>query len=295
VNIDSVYYFVIGPMCVFGMMSNVLSLSVLCRYIIMKHTTRFLLQCLAASDSFFLFISLLMMLLPKFIENYAEIVVISYIVPAFCQIPSVWMVVLVTTERFVAICWPLHAPRYCTMKRVRIAVSMLVVVFTIGVVSFAVCIFSESCSSKMSHPGLFIVFIVLNFVLPMSFIAFFNFHLIKSVRESYAIRRQQVNICCDANGDVTASSAANNELKCTLQLITVASVFFICQTPQIMSLVLLTLSRSTFSWGALLLQFNLANNVLMAINSTANFFIYCLAGGQFRRAVCQCLRCEPSD
>ena len=98
--------------------------------------------------------------------------------------------------------------------------------------------------------------------------------------------------------DVTTSSAASNELKLTVQIIAVAGVFFVCQLPQIMAFVLVVILSldgfPEFPEHYFLVCF-LINSILMTINSSANFFIYCVTGAMFRNAVSQCFRCVPAN
>jgi len=115
--------YVVSIVCAFGITGNLISIAVLGRDRSIRRTTGFLLQALAASDTAYL-VTCLLYQTTKTIHDvtdwgsdgtrrvwpYLE----PYVWPlaSIAQTCTVWVVVVVTADRYIAICRPLHAPQY---------------------------------------------------------------------------------------------------------------------------------------------------------------------------------------
>jgi len=117
----------------FGIAGNVLSIVVLGRDRTIRHTTAFIMQMLAVSDATYLvsclFASTLYTTLgytdwlPTALHRiWPHVFVYSYPTACITQTAATWMVVVLTADRYVAICRPLHAVHYSTLPRLRTAV-----------------------------------------------------------------------------------------------------------------------------------------------------------------------------
>jgi 7 transmembrane receptor (rhodopsin family) len=115
--------YVVGVVCAFGITGNLISMAVLGRDRSIRRTTGFLLQALAASDTAYLVACLLYQTTKtvndvtdwgvpgsRFVWPYLE----PYVWPlaSIAQTCTVWTVVVVTADRYIAICRPLHAAQY---------------------------------------------------------------------------------------------------------------------------------------------------------------------------------------
>ena len=120
----------------FGIAGNVLSLVVLGRDRTIRRTTGFLLQMLAVADTAFLVSCLAAITLdtalkfrywlPEDVQHGSPyIYAYSYPVASITWSASMWMVVVLTADRYIAICRPLHAAQYSTLPRLRRAVAVL--------------------------------------------------------------------------------------------------------------------------------------------------------------------------
>ena len=137
--------YIIGALCVFGIAGNAISIVVLGRDRTIRRTTAFLLQMLAVADASCLVSCL-------FFQTLKTVVQFTGWLPAAAQrywpyfkaypLPiasmtgtaAVWMVVVLTADRYIAICRPLHAAQYSTMPRLRRAVA------AVWVLAIVVCV-----------------------------------------------------------------------------------------------------------------------------------------------------------
>ncbi|TGZ67652.1 hypothetical protein CRM22_004673 [Opisthorchis felineus] len=123
----------VGLILLAGITGNILSCFVLIRD--RSHgTTSLILTCLAVSDTLFLIGCMFFQFLRTFsvfilwinyMNFYAHVSKFLYGAGMTVRMVRNWMVVLVTTERWVAVCKPLHAPTICTRGKARIAIICL--------------------------------------------------------------------------------------------------------------------------------------------------------------------------
>ena len=124
--------YIVLPLCVFGMSGNILSIIVLGKDRTVRKTTGFLLQMLALADTVYLTTCLFFQTLNTITKHSSWIPGLRhgwpymepYVWPcaSIAQTAAVWLVVVVTADRYITICRPLHAPQYSTMSRIRRAV-----------------------------------------------------------------------------------------------------------------------------------------------------------------------------
>jgi len=128
--------YIIGALCAFGIAGNVLSIVVLGRDRTIRRTTGFMMQMLAVADTANLVSCLFSMTLftavsltdwlPVAVQRvWPYVHMYSFPIAYTTWMASVWMVVVLTADRYIAICRPLHAAQYSTLPRLRRAVIVL--------------------------------------------------------------------------------------------------------------------------------------------------------------------------
>ena len=124
---DIVGIWITGLCCLLGLAGNILSFIVLLRA--HGHSPMFyVLRAVAISDAIFL---LSVFILQTLVNVYSQITVLEWCfvyrgyiqfgiwpVMMMTQMSTVWLTVLVSMERYVAICYPLHSARICTISKV---------------------------------------------------------------------------------------------------------------------------------------------------------------------------------
>ena len=232
--------------------------------------------------------------------------------PPIIRTASVWKVVVVTTERYITVCWSLHAAKYITMLRVRIAVS--VVWISSFIMNIPTCITwkvgDEYSYCNIGHIGLihitreyilwyaflFKLFIV--FLLPLSLLLLFNSCIIRAIRRSSDVTRQLTSrVVTDRR------QTSSIERRCTWMMIAVITVFIVCQLPQAVYVYFVyfvkLIASGTFDGKQppiVRVQFSIllrsVTVLLLTVNSVANFFIYFLLGTRFRQILSTFIRCQ---
>ncbi|KAK4470639.1 hypothetical protein MN116_006174 [Schistosoma mekongi] len=127
--------FLVGCILLAGITGNVLSGFVLARD--RSHgTTSLILTSLAVFDTAFLILCLFFQFLKtlsfyilwlSYINFYAHTSKILYGSGMAVRMMRNWTVVLVSLERWVAVCKPLHAPSICTRKKAHVAITLIIV------------------------------------------------------------------------------------------------------------------------------------------------------------------------
>jgi len=337
--------YIVGAMCAFGIAGNVLSLVVLGRDQTIHRTTGFLMQMLAVADAAFLVSCLFYNTLNTVVQltdwlpavvrrGWMYFMVCSRPIVFITCTASVWMVVLLIADRYIAICHPLHAAQYSTLPRLRRAVTVLwafavtyslPAIFEVEVVEVKTDHVSPSdglalngsdvisgnstmvdtllnltleSTSSESHSVLTweltamgrnqvyqVVYrtcldFVIQYLLPLVALAFFNQRLVHALHESDQWR-------CHSTTD------GGTGRQHTWMLFVVVIVFVVCQLPTMAYQVCYVLhwyAGVPFSWSAM----NYAGviiDLMLVVNSSINVVIYCFMGRQFRAILLRIIGC----
>ena len=303
--------YITGALCAFGIAGNVLSIIVLGRDQTIRRTTAFLLQMLAVTDAAFLvsciFYSTLGTIL-MFTEwlpvavhrGWPYVLLYSMPMASITATAAVWMVVLLTADRYIAICRPLHAAKYNTMPRLRrgvILVWVLAVIYNIPrfFEKEFVEVEPENASSSESHLRTTAVgtskvykfvystclYFVFRIFLPLVALTFFNQRLVHALHKC---DRMQCRIATNSG----------KQRQHTWMLVVVVIIFIVCQLPT----VVWNVFRVLYSYIDIPFYGNAVNyavvavNFMLVVNSSINVVIYCFMGRQFRAILLRMIRCH---
>lgn len=293
--------FVVGLLCLVGFVGNALSIAVLRRDRDKKNTTNWLLQTLAVSDTLYLFASVFIQTL-KTIKDFtnwwpglqqAFPYFEPYIWPfaSITQTITVWLVMLVTADRYIAVCKPLQT-QMRTLQRTKLAVAIVVITAILYNVprfmereittTFNECtnrteIISKKTALREDKVYFLVYKTIMYFIFraigPLVILIVLNLRLIKALQE---VRRK--------HRDLTRTSKHRENI--TLMLVVVVSVFILCEIPDLTLRILFTImtfSKSIKIDITLLRYINVCTNAMLTLNSGINFLIYCLIGNKFRK------------
>ena len=300
----AVIFRVVGCLvCVIGLVGNTLSFVVLhkggCH-----NVGSYLLKALALADNLFLavymfvdideLVDVYMVQMAQYHENvYALLkwweIKDNYLWPIIhtINVCSVWMVVLVAGNRYVAVCHPLVASRLCTKRNI---------LFQIIIMTCAAFAFNAPRFFGLGEIHLYIYlyegvfYCTFVYAIPLVMLIFFNVHLIHDLRMA---QRERGTMTSHSNHD------QNN---ITLVMVIIVVVFIVCQTPAMINHILLIFYEpfycsirgecTTFT------KYGLTSNLFVILNSSINVFIYCLFRRQFRQQLgesCRRLCCRSSQ
>lgn len=306
-----IYARVIVPICVFGILGNILNLVVLTRKGLqrtmdrMERSAHTGLTALAVSDLLFC-----LLLLPNawvdwgrfvyahlgfdiFYKVYSEALISMFIMS------STWLTVAMATSRYLAICHPLKARQIIGMTFAR---------WSIGVV-FIFCIFfnlprfwRQSVDHLVCQEGITVyftskgflqreqvfgtvymwVYFMIGIVGPLMVLAYCNAHLIQALRRSTAMRRQH-------HGGL-ARVDSTHRITLTLAIIVIMYITLVSPAE-----IINFLQKAAIADASLTQAHNLAVaivNCLQAVNFAFNFVLYCAINVHFRRTVSELFTCR---
>ena len=309
------YFIIYGPLtgtaCAFGLIGNSISFAVLQKYT-PGNVGTYLLKALAIMDNLYLanviggqmYVAETVgyNMFGKHSTGLNQMYTYAWSLDHIAVTWSVGMIVLVAGNRYIAVCRPMLAPRLCTMNKVQLEILIMagaaVIIhfprfFDFRFVQHNVTTLDEnnvtSWHEETTNVGLrssyiysmisdlsFRFFI---FLVPLVFIIFFNIRLIQSLRVAQRNRRAIV------------SPSSNDENNLTLVMIVIIIVFVVCQAPMAIFHALLYYTEPHSSNCAPFTQYFTMSNLLLTMNSSVNFVIYCLFRRQFRNQLRMLLGC----
>ena len=299
---DFVYIIIVCIVCAIGLIGNTLSFAVLHKST-GENVGTYLLEALALADNMFLVISVCRDA-NYIISNYYNLslqyyqVFQTYIWPLgnITQMWTVWVIVIVAGNRYFAVCRPMDAPRLCTKYNVQLEILTM---------AGAVCVYNflrffeyryvlhnvtivdnnnmTSWNAKMENMGIAsislynilyenVCYDLFVFILPLVIIIYLNVHMLRGFKIA---QRDRSTLTSQSSNDV------NN---ITLVTFVIIIAFVVCQTPATINHILYyTFGRKQMLTCTPYKLYFLMSNIFVLINSSLNFFIYCLLRRQFQR------------
>lgn len=314
-----------------GTVGNSLSFIVLTRRRMRQVSTYVYLAVLSVADTLVLVVGLLLLWVGQVtgrdVRSLSQwscrlITVLGYTVSDY----SVWLIIAVTVERYIAVCHPLRAAFMCnhrTAIRVVLAIFVLVLGVNINFLWMTEVQLYPRTGSAGNPPqqphctaaaGLeFVVNQVWPWVdaiiysfLPFAIILFLNTLIIRRVVRARQDRRRDLSIGCGGyhrssiqSRRVLASStlrthrqpsATETNVVLSLMLLTISFAFLVTTLPMNVTVI------ATDFWNVyavsdlqLRARVQLARTItelLMYVNHSMNFFLYCATGQKFRQELC---------
>lgn len=296
-----------GSVCGFGLIGNSLSFAILHKYS-KNNVSTFLLKALAVIDNVFLATAAFVQMYPAMVVHlgrtahlvpiYKYIQTLAWPFAHMVQLGTVWTMVLVAANRYVAVCRPLHAARLCSKRNVkRQILAMVVCIFVFNIPRFVEYHFvsvtenNATVPAKSVNVGLAshrlynivyenVAYCLFVYLVPLGILIVLNVHLIHELKRAQYSRRSLLG----------RSSAEENNI--TLVMVVIIVSFIVCETPasinQVLFYVVDEYQRKNCSSYS---RYSHISNLLITTNSALNFAIYCLFRRQFRQEL-QALVCR---
>ena len=298
----AVFFIIDCIVCAIGLIGNTLSLVVLHKST-GGNVGTYLLEALALTDN--LFLSIVVCNDAYYIiSGYYNLslqcieALQTYVWPLgnVINMCTVWMIVIVAGNRYIAVCRPMDAPRLCTKYNVQLEILIMagaVCVYNIPrcfefrfVMRNVTIVDQNNMTLWLEEPDnvgiasiylynilyLNVCYVLFVFLLPLAIIIYFNVRLMRGLKVAQ-IRRSTMT-----------SQSNNDENNITLVMIVIITAFVVCQTPasinHILHYVIGYVPPPTCTPYTIYFKMS---NLFVMINSSLNFFIYCLFRKQFQQ------------
>ncbi len=285
---------------VFGLIGNGLSFCVLSN--LKGWTTYFLLKTLAVVDSLYLILCLFFLTFKTMytfqswfsrwftVLPYLDLVV--WPVASICQTLTVWLVVLITVDRFLNVCYPMEPVFTFTNKKAKISVVILIVAST----AFNLPTFFDLriIDRQDSCPDIHNIEAIPSGLLMESLYQLFYktimVFLVRSGGPFLVLLVLNVKLWLAANRSIKyhaklCGRQSQHKETPNMLVIVVVVIFLICALPDIIFRILRTVKtyqpQFPMSWKAIAFL-SIFSNLFLTVNSSVNFIIYILTGKSFQ-------------
>ena len=296
---------------IIGVIGNSLSFIILNRKVMRRISTYAYLAVLSNTDTVVLFVGLLRLWVAELtghniIDRAQWICKLINVVGSTVSDYSVWLIIAVTVERFIVVCYPLKGTTVCRRGRAYgVIAALLILLFLVNMHFFWTTRLTqvEQCGLVKSHceaaEGFdFLVDELWPWVdafvysfLPFVVIIVLNSLIILQVARS---KRDRADVLCGGGGGGgsirSSRSAPENNSKLSVMLLTVSFAFLATTLPMNVTLIVTAFwKKYSVADKSLAAKFKLIRTVtelLMYINHSMNFFLYCATGQKFRQELC---------
>ena len=287
------------PIIIIGVIANIIAFIVLCHQK-PKLTTTLLLQALAVIDTIVLLLSLFRCVLTvhtrtglgPYIHIYPYIFLGTYGLTFFIRLTDNWLTILLTIDRYIAVCRPLDAQRICTPKRAY--KNMAVVILLAAIFSlprffeydYSVVrgMFKQTKLLRQTYYTIvyrIVLFSLFNYVTPVVTMTVLNIRLLWQLRKANEFRSLMRQASQHSDSSVPATKRS-----VTIIVLGVVFVCVACNATAFVSHLLWSLHVCFKSLEHLKVNRQYMANIsngLVCFNSAVNFFIYCLCSRNFRQ------------
>ncbi len=346
---------VVGVLCVVGLVANILAL-VVWRSSSGHSHSMFLLQALAVTDNLYLLVTIFVYPVRCVFSQvellFLQLAPLTYYLQNTTQSLCIWMIVLVTAERFVYVIRPMQASQLLRMHRKRCLLGLVYAFGLIYNLPYLLC-YCVNGWKKRPRAGLdpdvltvsygIVSRLLFMYLIPLLGVSVMSAWLVRTISQSRR-RRTLGSIYDSEKGEFTAAvgsgkrssegakhtntrsshnsqdgkdqavlyssftvsstrqpltlAASRNETRTTTLLVIIVVVFMVCQLPEMIYNVAYlqtiftefppnstnsTQKSDMFAYLERLDHLVPISNFTLAINSSANFFVYFLFGIHFRR------------
>ena len=293
-----------GSLCIFGIVGNILTLLVFSKFnknsseLKPRSSAPLLLSGLAISDLALLVSLFIMKTLPSFLSftkifpefftiYYAFLLVYGWPCVGVSQSVNTWITVLVAMHRFIAIIFPHKAAIHCTYKKAKLHL----ITVTLTVTVYELPTFFDNNVVKMMDSNNNTVYLptyrqlnlnhwyqlvyktslyyAIMYLIPWIILAIVTGFLTRAVKEAQKFRSQMGNNHQDNTEDITTS------------LIAVVVTSLICRPWEPVRRVIEAILGTQPGCGHYYYYYEEIPSLTSALNSSANFVLYCLFGKRF--------------
>lgn len=303
-RISNLLLLYISPILFFGILGNLLSFIVLQRQR-KKVSTYFYLCFLSVMDFAVLLTGLAGIwgkhLIGKDVQDTSDLTCkFSIFFGHFFSDVSVWVIIAVTVERFVVVKYPFRTLASKRIRQAKIICAAIVALMCAINVHFLVlaeiharngapkCEIRPSSWTMINNIWPWIDAVVYSF-LPFTILVVLNGFIIRSVCKSKDRRKKLMSLPRRSTKSHLVSRLSKENRKTTMMLFSVSCTFLVTALPMNVATILNTFwnnstDKSMKEFSVLYLLYSIAK-MLMYMNHSINFVLYCALGTNFRKAL----------
>lgn len=220
-----------------------------------------------------------------------------------CSDSSVWLIVTVTTERYIAVCHPLKTQMLCKTERAwKVSLIPILVICTINSHFFFTvsiqnkpnrdeCEASPSFELLVNNIWPWVDAVIYSF-LPFVIIGILNCFIIRKISQAAKRRKGFLQVKHRTTREVRRYKSSDSNKKLTTILLSVSFTFLVTATPMNISLIFTAFwnrGPGDVKEAAMFHLIKTITELLMYVNHSINFFLYCATGQKFRRSLVKLL------
>lgn len=280
-------------LCLIGIYGNIISIVIFAQPM-MRSSINILLTGLSSIDLGILILAIPVFVIPGFDAykpaghivpwDYVYAIILRFVYPLImiAQTSSVWTFVIISVERYLAVCYPLNVNKLMTASRAKWSQLLIV----ISSVVYNIIRFWEYQPSpkepfyesylRNNHEYFLIystiLYLASHFVLPFTVILLLNIKMVKAINEAHRERRR-------------LNPHQSQEYRTAQMIIVVTTMFGVCNTLAFVLNIWEAYQRDLFSTANhrflayLILDIS---NILILLNSASTFVIYLLYCNRYR-------------
>nr|KAI8761976.1 FMRFamide receptor [Biomphalaria glabrata] len=306
------YLYVSPVLLILGTLGNLFSFIILRRKQMLKVSSYLYLATLAIVDTVVLYCGLLRHWIRELaqvdIQDTSDgackfIVTISYVSSDL----SAWLITAVTVERYIVVCFPFRASSMCNVSRAKKVIALLIFIILSINVHFLWTVEIDNkgrCETGIQHRAVIDpvwpwVDIFIYSTLPFLIITVLNILIIKEVAGARSNRvllsgaEADSSTLTSGHTSRVRRSKMSESQRLTVLLLTVSFMFILLTLPNNILLICTRVwnqyQKDIESSKYLARTFT---ELLMYINHSINFFLYCATGNKFRQQILDLFRCQ---
>jgi hypothetical protein len=302
---ESLILYISPILLVLGIIGNSLSFVVLIRQT-KKMSTYSYLSALAIMDISVLLVGLLRLWIAEItgsdIKDASDVTCkLVQFLGYVCSDSSVWLIITVTTERYIAVCHPLQTQMFCKIGRAWKA--LLLPILIICVINshffFTVSIQQKSDSVECQATPSFELLVnniwpwvdaVIYSFLPFVIIGVLNGFIIRKISQAEKERKIFLQVKHRTARELRRYKSSDNK-KLTTMLLSVSFAFLLTTIPMNIAVIFTAFWNKRpdrdVEGAAIFHLIKAITELLMYVNHSINFFLYCATGQKFRRSLMQ--------
>ncbi|XP_062605289.1 FMRFamide receptor-like [Saccostrea cucullata] len=217
-----------------------------------------------------------------------------------CSDSSVWLIITVTTERYIAVCYPLKTQVFCKIERAwKISLLPIVVIcainshffFTVSIqqkLGKAECAAGPSFELLVNNIWPWVDAVIYSF-LPFLIIGILNGFIIRKISKAEKERKRFLQVKQHSARVIRRYKSSDYNKKLTTMLLSVSFTFLVTTIPMNIVLIFTAFwnkqTDNDVKGAAIFHLIKTISELLMYVNHSINFFLYCATGQKFRKSL----------